>query len=174
MKGIIKKIARNLLIVSIVFSISWPAIALKSDAIQLVSIDSIKQFLDMQKNISIFTDNVVIKQGSIDIRADKAVVTYQHGDKHNTYIEAFGNPVNFQQLLENGKLVKGHAQKIRYDIVTQLLTLTHNAYLEQYDSNVTGDHITYLVQQQQMQAFSDKGKRVTTVLVLSQLQSINK
>ncbi|MVZ10317.1 lipopolysaccharide ABC transporter substrate-binding protein LptA, partial [Enterobacteriaceae bacterium 8376wG6] len=48
-----------------------------------------------------------------------------------------------------------------------------NAYLEQLDSNVKGDRITYLVQQQQMQAFSDKGKRVTTVLVPSQLQDKN-
>jgi lipopolysaccharide export system protein LptA len=38
---------------------------------------------------------------------------------------------------------------------------------------VKGDRITYLVQQQQMQAFSDKGKRVTTVLVPSQLQDKN-
>jgi lipopolysaccharide export system protein LptA len=43
-------------------------------------------------------------------------------------------------------------------------------YLEQLDSNITGDKITYLVKEQKMQAFSDKGKRVTTVLVPSQLQ----
>ena len=36
--------------------------------------------------------------------------------------------------------------------------------------NVKGDRITYLVQKQQMEAFSDKGNRVTTVLVPSQLQ----
>lgn len=163
-----------MLIVSIVFSISLPSLALKSDSNQLVSINSLQQFIDMQKKISIFTHNVVITQGSIDIRADKAVVTYFHGDKNKTYIEAFGNPVNFEQLLDNGKLVKGHAQKVRYDIVTQLLTLTNKAYLEQGDSNVTGDHITYLVQKQQMQAFSDQGKRVTTVLVPLHLKSINR
>ena len=56
--------------------------------------------------------------------------------------------------------------------VNQELT-QRNAYLEQLDSNVKGDRITYLVQQQQMQAFSDKGKRVTTVLVPSQLQDKN-
>ncbi|MNT67542.1 Lipopolysaccharide export system protein LptA precursor [compost metagenome] len=62
---------------------------------------------------------------------------------------------------------------MRYDVASQLVTLTGNAYLEQLDSNVKGDRITYLVQQQQMQAFSDKGKRVTTVLVPSQLQDKN-
>src|SRR5699024_2296622 len=41
------------------------------------------------------------------------------------------------------------------------------------DSNSKGDKITYLVKEQKMQAFSDKGKRVTTVLVPSQLQDKN-
>ena len=45
-----------------------------------------------------------------------------------------------------------------------------NAYLEQLDSNIKGDKITYLVKEQKMQAFSDKGRRVTTVLVPSELQ----
>ncbi|KAH8256823.1 hypothetical protein KR044_005853 [Drosophila immigrans] len=127
----------------------------------------------MQSNVSTFTDNVVIKQGTIDIRADKVVVTRPGGDQNKTYIEAFGNPVTFYQMQDSGKPVKGHAQKVRYDVATQLVTLTGNAYLEQLDSNVKGDRITYLVQQQQMQAFSDKGKRVTTVLVPSQLQDKN-
>ncbi len=51
--------------------------------------------------------------------------------------------------------------------------LTGNAYLQQVDSNIKGDKITYLVKEQKMQAFSDKGKRVTTVLVPSQLQDKN-
>ena len=76
-------------------------------------------------------------------------------------------------MQDSGKAGQGHAQKVRYDVATQLVTLTGNAYLEQLDSNVKGDRITYLVQQQQMQAFSDKGKRVTTVLVPSQLQDKN-
>ncbi|MDR8320180.1 lipopolysaccharide ABC transporter substrate-binding protein LptA, partial [Acinetobacter baumannii] len=42
--------------------------------------------------------------------------------------------------------------------------------LEQLDSNIKGDKITYLVKEQKMQAFSDKGRRVTTVLVPSELQ----
>jgi len=161
---------RNLLVLSAVLAFSMPAFALKSDAQQPVHIDSLKQSLDMQTNVSTFTDNVVIKQGTIDIKADKVVVTTPGGDKKKTYIEAFGNPVTFYQMQDNGKPVKGRAQKVRYDVAPQLVTLTGNAYLEQLDSNVKGDRITYLVQQQQMQAYSDKGNRVTTVLVPTELQ----
>nr|WP_238149302.1 hypothetical protein [Arsenophonus endosymbiont of Aleurodicus floccissimus] len=51
-----------------------------------------------------------------------------------------------------------------------MVILTGNTYLEQLDSNIKGDKITYLVPTQQMEAFSDKGKRVTTILLPSQLQ----
>lgn len=163
----------NLLIVSFVLLAGTPALALKSDSDQPVNINSLKQSLDMQSNVSTFTDEVVITQGTIEIKADKVVVTRPGGDQNKTYIEAFGNPVTFYQMQDNGKPVKGRAQKVRYDVVSQLVTLTGNAYLEQLDSNVRGDRITYLVQQQQMQAFSDKGKHVTTILVPSQLQNKN-
>jgi lipopolysaccharide export system protein LptA len=162
------------LIIKLILVTSSPAIALKSDVNRLVAIGSRKQSLDMQNNVSTFTDNVVIKQGTIDIRADKVVVTQPGENQNKIYIEAFGDPVTFHQMQDSGKPVKGHAQKVSYDVATQLITLIGNAYLEQLDSNVKSDRITYLVQQQQMQAVSDKGKRVTTVLVPSQLQDKNR
>ena len=117
-----------------------------------------------------FIHDVVIKQGSIDIRANKVVVTRPSSDSDKIVIEAFGTPVTFYQLQDDGKPIKGHASKARYEVDKQLVTLTGNAYLEQLDSNIQGDKITYLVPTQQMEAFSDKGKRVTTVILPAQLQ----
>ena len=76
-------------------------------------------------------------------------------------------------MQDSGKPVKGHGAKLRYELANDFVDLTGNAYLEQLDSNVKGDRITYLVKQQKMEAFSDKGKRVTTILVPSQLQKKN-
>ncbi len=70
------------------------------------------------------------------------------------------DPGYLYQLQDDGKPIKS---KARYEVDKQLVTLTGNAYLEQLDSNIQGDKITYLVPTQQMEAFSDKGKRVTTV-----------
>ncbi|MDN5987045.1 MAG: lipopolysaccharide ABC transporter substrate-binding protein LptA, partial [Hafniaceae bacterium] len=61
-------------------------------------------------------------------------------------------------------------QKLRYELDKDFVILTGDAFLKQVDSSIKGDKITYLVKQQQMEAFSDKGKRVTTVLIPSQLQ----
>lgn len=160
----------NTLIATTILTVSIPAFALKEDTQKPVTVTSLKQSLDLEKNITTFTDGVAVKQGSIDIRADKVVVTRPGGDSNKMVIEAFGNPVTFYQMQDNGKPIKGRGSKMRYEMATELVTLTGNAYLEQLDSNISGDRITYVVPTQQMQAFSDKGKQVTTVLLPSQIQ----
>jgi lipopolysaccharide export system protein LptA len=98
------------------------------------------------------------------------VVTRPAGVKGKETMDGYGNPATFYQMQDNGKPVNGHASKMHYEVANDLVVLTGNAYLEQVDSNIKGDKITYLVKEQKMQAFSEKGKRVTTVLVPSQLQ----
>ncbi len=153
--------------------VSANALALTDDTNQPINIDSAQQAVDMQTNTVTLTGTVIVKQGSIDIRADKVVITRPNGEQGKEVVEGYGNPVTFYQLQDNGKPVKGHAQKVRYELANDYVVLTGDAYLEQLDSNVKGDRITYLVKKQQMEAFSDKGKRVTTVLVPSQLQDKN-
>ncbi|QDX31637.1 lipopolysaccharide ABC transporter substrate-binding protein LptA [Dickeya poaceiphila] len=163
-------VLHSILIASSLFAVSIPALALTGDTDQPIHITSDQQALDMQGNVVTFTGHVIVTQGSIKAQADKVVVTRPNGQQGHEVIEGYGNPATFYQMQDNGKPVKGHAQKMRYEMDKQLVILTGDAYLEQLDSNVKGDRITYLVQQQQMEAFSDKGKRVTTVLVPTQLQ----
>lgn len=54
---------------------SMSAFALKNDTNQPINIESNNQSLDMENQTVTFTDNVVITQGSILIKADKVVIT---------------------------------------------------------------------------------------------------
>ncbi|UDG81014.1 Lipopolysaccharide export system protein LptA [Candidatus Hartigia pinicola] len=157
-------------IVCMIFVFSMPALALKSDMQQPVTITSVKQSIYLEKNITTFTDDVVIRQGSIDIRANTVIVTRFSKNVGKIIIEAFGAPVTFYQLQDNDKPVNGYSTKVRYEVDKELLTLTGNVYLEQLECNIKSDKIIYIISTQQMQAFSNKGKRVTTVLLPSQLQ----
>ncbi|MGP1924775.1 MAG: lipopolysaccharide ABC transporter substrate-binding protein LptA [Arsenophonus sp. NEOnobi-MAG3] len=165
-----KKILINVALTSSIFILNLPAIALKSDFQQPIQIYSVKQSLDLKKNITTFTENVIIEQGSIDVRADKIIITRPNGNTKKIIIEAYGRPATFYQLQDDGKQLKGHSDKICYEMEKELVILTGNAYLEQGDSNIKSEKITYLVLSKQMKAFSDKGKRVTTILLPSQLQ----
>ncbi len=170
MKFRTNKLSLKIALAGALLAASLPALAKTGDTDQPIHIESDQQSLDMQGNVVTFTGNVVVTQGTIKINADKVVVTRPGGDSNKMVIEAFGNPVTFYQMQDNGKPIKGRGSKLRYEMANELVTLTGNAYLEQLDSNITGDKITYVVPTQQMQAFSDKGKQVTTVLLPSQLQ----
>lgn len=174
MKFRINKLSLKLALAGSLLAASLPAMALTGDTDQPIHIESDQQSLDMQGNIVTFTGNVVVTQGTIKINADKVVVTRPADQKGKEVIDGYGNPATFYQMQDNGKPVKGHASKMHYELQNDFVVLTGNAYLEQLDSNIKGDKITYLVKEQKMQAFSDKGKRVTTVLVPSQIQDKSK
>ncbi|MCS2148571.1 lipopolysaccharide ABC transporter substrate-binding protein LptA [Scandinavium manionii] len=164
------KFSFKLALASVLLASSLPALALTGDTDQPIHIESDQQSLDMQGNVATFTGNVIVTQGTIKINADKVVVTRPAGVKGKETMDGYGNPATFYQMQDNGKPVNGHASKMHYEVANDLVVLTGNAYLEQVDSNIKGDKITYLVKEQKMQAYSEKGKRVTTVLVPSQLQ----
>jgi len=162
MKFKTNKLSLKVVIASALLAASLPALAVTGDTEQPIHIESDTQSLDMQGNVVTFTGNVVMTQGTIKINADKVVVTRPGGEQGKEIIDGYGNPATFYQMQDNGK-----------PVAKDLVILTGNAYLEQLDSNIKGDKITYLVKEQKMQASSEKGKRVTTVLVPSQLQDKN-
>ena len=171
MKFRTNKHSLNLVLASVLLASSPLALALTGDTEKPIHIESDQQSLDMQGNVVTFTGNVVVTQGTIKINADKVVVTRPGGQEGKEVIDGYGKPATFYQMQDNGKPVKGHASQMHYELQNDFVVLTGDAYLEQLDSNIKGDKITYLVKEQKMQAFSEKGKRVTTVLVPSQLQN---
>lgn len=165
------KLVANKFIVLSALVISMPALALKDDTNQPINIESNNQSLDMESSVVTFTDNVVITQGSILIKADKVVITRpEEKSNQKEKVEAFGNPVTFHQLLDDGKPVDGKARKVYYDLSSEFLTLTGNAELKQLDSKINSEVITYDVKKQQLKANSSGKGRVKTVLIPNQLQ----
>ncbi len=154
---------------------SLSAAALKDDTNKPINIDSGNQELDMENSVVTFTDNVVITQGSILIKANKVVITRppENSGKKET-VDAFGSPVTFHQMLDDGKPADGKADKVHYDLGTEFLTLTGNAELKQLDSKINGDVITYDVKKQQLKATSGPKSRVRTVLIPAQLNDNKK
>ncbi|MGF1716252.1 lipopolysaccharide transport periplasmic protein LptA [Photobacterium chitinilyticum] len=150
---------------------SW---ALSNDTEQPIYIDSDNQQLDIQKNIVTFTGNVVLRQGSIDIRADKVVVTRPEGSEGKETIDAYGNPATFHQEMDDGKPIDGAARKMRYETSTEFLKMTDEAILIQEGSEIQGKVISYKIDEQKLVAESGSKKRVTTILQPNQLNSNNK
>ena len=170
-----KLISSKIVLASTLVLMSFSALALKEDTNQPINIVSDNQSLDMNNRVVTFTDNVVITQGSIIVKASKVVITRpDENSKQKDKVEAFGNPVTFHQVMDDGKPVDGKANKVVYDLGTEFLTLSGDAELKQLDSKINGERITYDVKKQQLKANGNGKSRVQTVLIPTQLQQKGK
>lgn len=154
------------ILASFIFS---PAFALESDTRQPIDVLSNKQTLDLENNQAIFSENVLMTQGSIKINAAKVVINRPKEKQKSETLDAYGSPVTFQQTLDDGKVVEGKGNHVHYDISRERIVLEEQASLRQAKSHIEGREITYDVKKQQLNANGSGQKRVRTVLIPGQL-----
>ena len=147
------------------------ALALKSDTQQPVYINSDTQQVDMKSNQVIFKGDVSLKQGSINIDADRIVVTRDPKTEAIKHIQAFGKPAKFSQLMDDGKTLSGQAVELDYRISTDELTMKGQAQLAQDNNTIKGSSIRYQIGKQKLVADSSKEERVTTILQPNQIEN---
>lgn len=165
-----KSATNKILLLTALALTSFSACALKDDTSKPINIVSDNQSLDMENSVVTFSDNVVITQGSILIKANKVVITRPpEGTGKKETIEAFGNPVTFHQMMDDGKPVDGRANRVHYDLGTEFLTLKEKAELKQLNSKINSEIITYDVKKQKLKASGSSKSRVQTVLIPTQL-----
>ena len=138
--------------------------ALSSDSEQPVYIDSDSQQLDMKSNQVTFLGDVNLKQGSININADKVIVTRNAVNGEIEEIQGYGKPATFSQLTDDGKALYGEADGLHYQLIADKLIMTKNAMLSQDGSIIRGSKTTYQIASQKLVADSDSSERVSTVL----------
>ena len=108
--------------------------ALKTDKSQPINVRAdhgdFKSDPDNNSNgTGIYTGNVVITQGSIQLTADKAVLHVVDNELDTADIT--GNPATFQQQPDNGEMVHGTAQEITYSASKNEIMLITDARLTQ-------------------------------------------
>lgn len=156
-----KKLSLSLLVGLL---LSPAALALSTDSEQPVYIDSDSQHLDMKSNKVTFIGDVKMRQGSINVEGDKVIVYRNPEDGSIKEVEAFGQLAKFSQLTDDGKVIKGHAEELYYDMSKDELTMVKQAMLAQDDSTINGERINYHITTEKMIAESGEGSRVSTVL----------
>ena len=153
-----------------------PAYALESDRQQPIQIEADQGSLDQAKQITTFSGNVIIKQGSINIRAGSVQVS--RNDKGDQFMSATGSPVQFSQTLDGNKgTVNGRANRVEYASATGEVKLTGNAKVQRGGDMAEGAVITYNTRTEIYNVHGSKavggkgGKRVTVVIQPSSNQS---
>jgi lipopolysaccharide export system protein LptA len=145
----------NIKLLSVTFLLFWlPAcFADRADRDQPMHLEADRVNIDDAQQISTFTGNVRLTQGTLLIRGDKIIVVQdKDGFKHAT---AYGNTAEFRQKREGfNEYVEGYGVRIEYDSRTEILNLHEKAHLKRNLDDVSGDHITYSTQTEIFQVFS--------------------
>jgi lipopolysaccharide export system protein LptA len=160
----------RLLLLLLMMSCITASFAEKADHDKPIDIDADKAEVDDAKQISTFTGNVVVTQGTMVIRGDKMVVVQdKEGFKHGT---AYGHTASFRQKREGlNEYVEGYGERIEYDTRADTVDFYVQARVKRAQDEVRGDHVTYNSKTEIFQA-DDKGgspdkgvpKRVHAVL----------
>jgi len=121
------------------------ALAEQGDAAKPTEIEANTMKADEVRRLTVFEGNVVVKRGSLTIRADRIVVHQDpEGYQHST---ATGNPVRFRQRLDakpparEGGWMEGEARRIETDDKTGKIELFENARVNRAGDEVAGDYI---------------------------------
>jgi lipopolysaccharide export system protein LptA len=141
------------------------AYALPDDRDQPIHLTADKALRDEKNGVTIYTGNVQMKQGSIELEASK--LTIYHASDDASEIVAEGNPAKMRQRpeLDEG-VVHAHADIIKYFKNEDRVHLQTNAHIEQDGSVVDGDSIDYLMEKQLITARSDETRTGNKVVVV--------
>lgn len=141
---------RAAILASLLFSLN--VIALPDDREQPVKVSADKLEANRGKNLSVYSGNVVITQGSLQIRADRVEV---HGNPQGEInkVVATGKPAHFQQQVEEStNPVKAKAKRIEFLVGSDALQLTGEAHVDRDGNTLSAERIDYDLNSEQMKA----------------------
>jgi lipopolysaccharide export system protein LptA len=137
--------------------------ALPDDRDQPIRITADKALRDEVKGVTIYSGNVELVQGSMELEADK--LTIYHTTEAADEIIAEGQPAKMRQQPELDKeIVHAHARVITYFKSEERVHLQTDARIEQEGSVVNGDAIDYFIAKQLITAESDPEQKVEVVI----------
>ena len=121
--------------------LSGQLMALKSDRKQALEIDADATEGTLGDGIAVLYGNVVIRQGSLLVKADVAEVEKLDGRVRTVVLT--GKPVHLELEIEEEGLVQAEALKIEYEVATGIITLTGAATVIHPQYHVSGELLIY-------------------------------
>jgi lipopolysaccharide export system protein LptA len=139
--------------------------ALSEDVEKPLNIESDTAEFDNSNGTATYVGNVLSTQGTLEIKSE--TLNIQAPENEIETVTAKGTPVNFQQQMDDGKMVVGHSQTMIYLVKEKKLILKGNAELQLEKDVIENDHIEYYVDSGELHAGNkntkQKGDRVKAV-----------
>lgn len=148
-----------LVIASVFVLFSSSAHARQSDFSQPIFINADRTEYDEKTGIQIWSGNVEMTQGTMQIEADRITITLRN--KKLSRVEGTGSPIKFQQENDAGELVTGNANSIDYNAENNSLALSGSATLTQPGQRLQSERIVFDINKQKVSAQGGNNGRVS-------------
>lgn len=122
-------------------AVGGSALAASADRQQPVDVSARAGDATLADGDSILSGEVVITQGSLEIRADKATLTRTAGELSRVVFE--GEPASLKQIDDQGQPVSVRARKVTYTPTSNEVLLEGAVQVDRPEGVLQGEVITY-------------------------------
>jgi lipopolysaccharide export system protein LptA len=146
MIGCIRRLASNgslrALLCCLIAALAPSAGAEKGDRDKPVNLEADRVTIDDARKIAVFEGNVLLTQGTLQIRGDRMEVRQdKEGFRFGT---TWGSPAYFRQKREGAdEYIEGWAERIEYDGRAETMQLYNRSQLKRGQDEVRGNFISY-------------------------------
>ena len=161
----VEPLLRTALLIAAAWLVAGAALARTSDRNQPLDVEASSTDCSASANgPCTFSGNVHIVQGTLDIRAAHADVRRGGGDIQRVLLT--GAPAQMKQQMDDGALIKARASKVDYDLATDTVVFTGEAFIEQPgQSSISSERIVYNMKTGQVQGGGQGAGRVSMRLL---------
>jgi lipopolysaccharide export system protein LptA len=138
--------------------------AMESDRAQPISVEADSLEVRENDNISIYTGNVHLVQGSLRANAQRMVVLFSD-ERELVSIEMTGKPADFRQLDNQQREMLGHALRIDYTESGSLLVLTGDAFYQHAGDTIDSELIQVNTDTSHVQAHGNETDQRVKMLI---------
>ena len=136
-----------------------PALARSTDRSQPMDIDADRtDALLGDDAVSVLEGNVKIRQGSLEVDAERAEVHRRAGDIDRIVLT--GTPARLRQVSDSGEAMDARASQVVYTLSSEVMVLTGGVVIEQPRGNLRGETIKYDLKSGRLDGGGD-GSRVS-------------
>lgn len=135
-------LAVSLTLLAASLSLSPIALGKSSDRNQPMDVQADSTNALMEDNSdSTLNGNVVITQGTLEIKSDRAIIHRRNGDIDKVTLT--GSPVLMKQVNDNGEPMNAQASTIVYTLSSDLILLSGSVIINQPRGSMRGENVKY-------------------------------
>ncbi len=139
-------------------------LALSTDRNQPIEVEADSLEVRDTENMSIYSGNVRLNQGSMALRSERLVI-YFNDQNELTLMELTGSPATFRQLNNEQQEMIGQADRLEYRELESTLILLGNARLSHKGDTIESNRISINTDTESIQAgSSDADDRVKMLI----------